>query len=629
MLVRGRGTSSIKARTARLAGAVRGFGVPARGRVGFGAKPRLIMTLGALDWLILGACLLFPFLVAARASGRAGESVGQYFLAGRELPWWLAGTSMVATTFAADTPLAVTGIVAEDGIAGNWIWWSAALGSMLSVLFFARLWRRAGILTDVAFVELRYSGRAAALLRGFRALYLGLPINCLVIGWVNLAMAKILSVTLGWDQLTAVFVGLALTGGYVSLGGLRGVVLTDLVQFALAVGGTIAVAVFALGAPGVGGVSGLVEQLPESTFRFLPAISVPETAADSTLALSLTAFIAYLGVQWWASWYPGQEPGGGGYLAQRMMSARDERHSVLATLWFTLAHYCVRPWPWTLAALAALVLYPDITDREAGYAMIMRDHLPPGWRGLVLGGFVAAFMSTMSTQLNWGTSYLVHDVYARFLRPAADDAHYVRVARLTTLGVMAASVGVTLYLDTVRQAWELILESGAGIGLVLILRWYWWRVNAWSEITAMVAPVVGLIWLSRYTSVTFPESLLYLVAWTTVWWLAVTWLTPPEPDATLVAFYRRVRPGGPGWARIATLAGAPAPELIRGQLLEWVAGVALVYATLFGIGSLILPGGWGVVLYLATALGCGLFLYRRFAMRGWATVTGVRTSTKP
>ena len=577
------------------------------------------MALTTLDWLILAVCLIFPFVVAARAARLAGTSLGQYFLAGRDLPWWLAGTSMVATTFAADTPLAVAGIVATDGIAGNWIWWSAALGSMLSVLFFARFWRRAGILTDVAFVELRYGGRPAALLRGFRALYLGLPVNCLIIGWVNLAMAKILNVTLGWDRLTAVFVGLALTGGYVSLSGLRGVVVADLVQFGLAMAGALAVAVYALGVPEVGGVAGLTEQLPESTFHFLPTLG-SDAAGGGTLTLSVTAFIAYLGVQWWASWYPGQEPGGGGYLAQRMMSARDERHSVLATLWFTLAHYCIRPWPWILAGLAAVVLYPDIADREAGYAMIIRDHLPAGWRGLVLGSFVAAFMSTMSTQLNWGTSYLVHDVYARFLRPGASDTHYVRVARITTLGVMAASAGVTLYLDTVRQAWELILESGAGIGLVLILRWYWWRVNAWSEIAAMVAPVVGVIWLSLFTSVVFPESLMYLVAWTTVCWLTVTWLTPPESERTLVAFYTRVRPGGPGWAHVAAAAGAPPPDPIRGQLLDWAAGVALVYGTLFGVGALVLRSGWAALPYLATAVACGLFLYRRLVSRGWSTV---------
>ena len=361
---------------------------------------------------------------------------------------------MVATTFAADTPLAVTGIVARDGVAGNWIWWNGALGSMLSVLFFARLWRRAGILTDVAFVEIRYHGRAARLLRGFRALYLGLPVNCMIIGWVNLAMAKILEVTLGWTRLTAVFAGLALTGAYVTVSGLRGVVLTDLIQFALAMTGALAVAYFALRAPEVGGLPGLGEQLPETTFLMLPAAGASASGAASTLSLSAAAFVAYLGVQWWASWYPGQEPGGGGYLAQRMMAARDERQATLATLWFTVAHYCVRPWPWVLAALAALILYPDVADREAGYALIVRDHLPAGWRGLVLGSLAAAFMSTMSTQLNWGASYLVHDVYARFVRPEADNAHYVRAARIATLCIMVLSAGVTLYLDS----------SPAGVG---------------------------------------------------------------------------------------------------------------------------------------------------------------------
>ena len=579
------------------------------------------MTLTTLDWCILGGFLVFPFLVALWSARRASQGLGQYFLAGRNLPWWLAGTSMVATTFAADTPLAVAGIVAQDGIAGNWIWWSGALGSMLSVLFFARLWRRAGILTDVAFVELRYSGRAAAWLRGFRALYLGLPVNCIIIGWVNLAMAKVLSITLGWDQLTAVFVGLALTGAYVSLAGLRGVVLTDLFQFALAMTGAVAVAVFAVRQPEVGGLAGLADRLPADTLRFVPSVSPDGGDLGGTLTLSLTAFVAYLGVQWWATWYPGQEPGGGGYLAQRMMSARDERHSVLATLWFTLAHYCLRPWPWVVAGLAALVLYPDLADPEAGYAMVIRDHLPVGWRGLVLGGFVAAYMSTMSTQLNWGASYLVHDVYARFVRPDADDAHYVGVARVTTLVVMVCSAGVTLYLDSVRQAWEFILEAGAGIGLVLILRWYWWRVNAWSEIAAMVAPALGYAWLTAYTSMAFPDTLIVLVAWTTVSWLLVTWMTAPEPDATLIAFYRRARPGGPGWNRVAHLSGAPPPDPIRGQLVEWLAGVTLIYATLFGVGALIIPGHRGGPLLLATAVATGWFLYRRIAKRGWASVT--------
>ncbi len=580
------------------------------------------MVLTPLDWLILAGFLLLPVAVALSVAGRARESLRQYFLAGGELPWWIAGTSMVATTFAADTPLAVTGIVARDGVAGNWIWWSGALGSMLSVLSFSRLWRRAGILTDVAFVEIRYHGRAARLLRGFRALYLGLPVNCMIIGWVNLAMAKILEVTLGWTRLTAVFAGLALTGAYVAVSGLRGVVMTDLIQFVLAMAGALAVAFFALRAPEVGGLAGLGERLPESTFLMLPALGEPAPSGASTLTLSVTAFVAYLGVQWWASWYPGQEPGGGGYLAQRMMSARDERHALLATFWFTLAHYCVRPWPWVLAALAALALYPDISDREAGYALIIRDHLPPGWRGLVLGGFVAAYMSTMSTQLNWGASYLVHDVYARFVRPDAGTAHYVRAARAATLGIMVLSAGVTLYLDSIRQAWELILEAGAGVGLVLILRWYWWRINAWSEIAAMVAPLVGHLALARFTSVAFPDSLLYLVAWTTACWLVVTRLTPPEPDATLAAFYRRVRPGGPGWARVAARIGEPPPAPIRGQLVDWLAGLGLIYGALLGTGALVLPAAPPAWPYLGTAIVSGVVLYRRLGAHGSVSADG-------
>ena len=373
------------------------------------------MPLSGLDWLAFAAVVGVPLAVGVFFYRRAGSSVQQFFLSGRDLPWWLSGTSMVATTFAADTPLAVTGIVAMSGIAGNWIWWNAALGTMLTVFFFARLWRRAGITTDVEFAELRYAGRPAAFLRGFRALYLGLPLNCLIIGWVNLALAKVLAVTLGWERLTAVFVGLAATGVYTSLSGLRGVVVSDIFLFVVATLGAWVLAYFALAATGVGGLDGLTRQLPAETFQLLPQIGAAPDGPQA-FALPLTAFIAFLGLQWWASWYPGQEPGGGGYLAQRMMSARDERHAQLATLWFAVAHYCLRPWPWILVALAALVLYPDLGDRESGYALVMRDHLPAGLRGLMIGGFFAAYMSTVSTQLNWGTSYLISDVYARFLR---------------------------------------------------------------------------------------------------------------------------------------------------------------------------------------------------------------------
>jgi solute:Na+ symporter, SSS family len=577
------------------------------------------MVLTALDWTIIATYFLISLAIGVYYSKRAGKSVGEYFLSGRDLPWWLAGTSMVATTFAADTPLAVAGFVARDGIAGNWIWWNAALGSMLTVFFFARLWRRAGIMTDVEFAELRYTGRPAAILRGFRALYLGWPINCVIIGWVNLAMAKILAVTMGWDRLTAVLVSLAITGFYSALSGLWGVVVTDFFQFAFAIAGTTALAWFALQAPGVGGISGLLEKLPSSTFEFVPRIGEADPAGVG-LALPLASFFAFVGVQWWASWYPGQEPGGGGYIAQRMMSARDERHSFFATLWFTVAHYCLRPWPWILVGLASLILYPGLADKEAGYVMVMRDFLPPGWRGVLIAAFFAAYMSTISTQLNWGTSYIVNDFYRRFVRTDGTEQHYVWVSRFATIVTMVLGAIVTFYLDSIRQAWEFVLESGAGIGLVLILRWYWWRVNAWSEIAAMVAPALGFFYLKAFTSIVFPYTLLYLVAWTTICWLVVTLATPPEPEAHLVSFYRRVRPGGPGWGPIARKAGGPPPEPIGGLVIDWVAGWVLIYAVLFGIGSAVLGSIVPALACFAVATVATFVIWRDLQRRGWKTI---------
>jgi Na+/proline symporter len=543
------------------------------------------MVLTALDWIIIVSYFLVSASIGVWYSSRGGRSVNDFFLTGRSLPWWLAGTSMVATTFAADTPLAVAGLVARNGIAGNWIWWSAAFGSMLTVFFFARLWRRAGIMTDVEFAELRYTGRPAAILRGFRALYLGLPINCVIMGWVNLAMAKVLSVTLGWDELTAVLISLAITGIYSALAGLWGVVVTDFVQFTFAMIGSLALAWFALQLPEIGGLGGLAAQVPAGALDFVPTFSTDLAANAALVALPLASFLTYVTVQWWASWYPGQEPGGGGYVAQRMMSAKDERHSLYATLWFTVAHYCLRPWPWIIVGLVSLVLYPTITDKEAGYAMVMRDHLPPGWRGLLLGAFFAAYMSTISSQLNWGTSYIVNDFYRRFVTRSASERHYVWIARLTTLALMALSGIVTFYLESIRQAWEFVLESGAGIGLVLILRWYWWRINAWSEIAAMVGAAIGYAALKLFTDLVFPYTLLAVVAWTTVCWVVVTLMTAAEPDEHLVRFYRRTRPDGPGWTRIAALAGEPTPGRLRGLLVDWAAGVVLVYATLFAVGN--------------------------------------------
>jgi solute:Na+ symporter, SSS family len=570
------------------------------------------MILTALDWFIIAAYFVVSATIGLAFSSRGGRSVSDYFLSGRALPWWLAGTSMVATTFAADTPLAVAGLVARNGIAGNWIWWSAAFGSMLTAFFFARLWRRAGILTDVEFAELRYAGKPAAILRGFRALYLGLPINCVIMGWVNLAMAKILSVTLGWDELTAVFISLAITGVYSALSGLWGVVVTDFVQFTFAMAGTTALAYFALQLPEIGGFDGLSQKLPAGTLDFLPTFAA-DTSAVTVIALPLASFLTYVTVQWWASWYPGQEPGGGGYIAQRMMSAKDERHSLLATLWFTIAHYCVRPWPWILVGLASMVLYPTIADKEAGYAMVIRDHLPPGWRGLLLGAFFAAYMSTISSQLNWGTSYIVNDFYRRFVQREASEQHYVWMARVTTLGLMIISGVVTFYLESIRQAWEFVLESGAGIGLVLILRWYWWRINAWSEISAMIAAALGYAVVKAFTALVFPYTLLAVVAWTTACWITVTLLTAPEPDAHLVSFYQKTHPDGPGWKRIAALAGAPPPGPLGSLFLQWGAGVVVVYAALFGIGHVLLGSMMTAITYFAFAVVGLLVLLRSTA----------------
>ena len=579
------------------------------------------MTLTTLDWAIIAIYFVVSAAIGVWYARRGGKDVNEFFLTGRSLPWWLAGTSMVATTFAADTPLAVAGLVARDGIAGNWIWWSAAFGSMLTVFFFARLWRRAGILTDVEFAELRYTGRPAAILRGFRALYLGLPINCVIIGWVNLAMAKILSVTLGWDQLTAVFVSLAITGLYSAISGLWGVVVTDFFQFIFAMTGSIALAWFALQLPAIGGLSGLIEKVPAGSLQFVPSFTVNDPgSAVALVGLPLATFLTYVTVQWWASWYPGQEPGGGGYVAQRMMSAKDERHSFFATLWFTVAHYCLRPWPWIIVGLVAMVLYPDITDKESGYVLVMRDHLPAGWRGFLLAAFFAAYMSTISTQLNWGTSYIVNDFYRRFVRRDASDKHYVWISRATTLALMVLSAIVTFYLESIRQAWEFVLESGAGIGLVLILRWYWWRINAWSEIAAMVGAAVGYAALKLFTTLAFPYTLLAVVGWTTVCWLVVTFMTPPEPEAHLVAFYQRTRPDGPGWRHVAARAGGPPPAPLAGLLIDWLAGVLLVYAVLFGVGTALLGSGMVALLYLVVAALAALVISRDLSRRGWKSL---------
>jgi Na+/proline symporter len=576
--------------------------------------------LQTIDWVIIGLYFLLSASIGVYFTRRAGSSIQEFFLSGRNLPWWLAGTSMVATTFAADTPLAVTELVAKNGIAGNWLWWNFVFGGVLTVFFFARLWRRAGILTDVEFVELRYSGRPAAFLRGFRALYLGLFINTIIIGWVNLAMASVLEGMFGippGQVMIYVALSLGLTAVYSALSGLWGVAVTDAFQFVLAMTGTIVLAVFVLDLPQIGGLAGLVDKVPDWALSFFPAIS--ESAQQNStgaLTLSAGAFFAFVGIQWWACWYPGAEPGGGGYVAQRMMSAKDERHSLFATLWFTVAHYCVRPWPWIIVGLATLVLYPELgpDEKRLGYVYAMRDFLPEGVKGMLVAAFFAAYMSTISTQLNWGTSYIINDFYRRFARPDAGERHLVAVSRIATLAMMALSLYVTSILDTISGAWAFLIEAGAGLGLVLILRWFWWRINAWSEIAAMVTPLAVYGWLYIATPIRFPETLYTIVAVTTVSWVVVTLLTKPTEAETLARFYGRVHPGGPGWRALSERYPDVKADRGYGHLLrDWVCGVILVYSVLFGVGQIILQKAGQGLLYLAVAAAAAGVIWRDLA----------------
>lgn len=599
------------------------------------------MALATLDWLLIGAYFIFSFGIAIYYFRRAGKDTSEFFLTGRNMPWWLAGTSMVATTFAADTPLAVTELVAQSGIAGNWLWWNFAFGGMLTVFFFARLWRRSGVLTDVEFVELRYDGKAAAWLRGIKAIYFGLLLNCIIIGWVALAMETVIDVlipelilfgqtsfnVLGAEisaSLAVVAAMVVVVAVYSLLSGLWGVVVTDAFQFVIAIGGSIILAIFVLDLPEVGGMSGLMEQLPDSTFRILPTIG-GAVEGGAVLALSVASFVAYIGVQWWSSWYPGNEPGGGGYIAQRMMSAKDEKHSLFATLWFTIAHYCLRPWPWIIVALAALVLYPGLEDPREGFVLVMRDVLPTGFLGLMFAAFLAAFMSTLSTQLNWGTSYLVNDFWRRFIKRDADEKHYVMVSRVLTFVLAIIAIFITANLGSISEAWGLVLTASAGLGLVLILRWYWWRVNAWSELVATVSPIALLIValiLGAFDievpglQAEFPVNLFSVTAFTTVVWVIATFITRPTNAAVLDEFYRRIHPGGPGWNPVAARNPDVRPDTGLGTLLiAWIVGVALVYSTLFGVGYFLMDRTGPMLLCLVIAVSSATYLWWDIAKR--------------
>jgi len=598
------------------------------------------MTLTAIDWIVIALYFVVSLAIGVAYSRRAGKSTGEFFLSGRALPWWLAGTSMVATTFAADTPLAVTELVAKNGIAGNWLWWNMVFGGVLATFFFARLWRRAGILTDCEFVAIRYGGAAGSFLRGFRAVYIGIFMNIIVIGWVNLAMVKILSVVfpdalffgresfdvLGFhftSHLVIVAFLMLLVAGYSALSGLWGVSVTDAFQFVLAMGGCIVLAVLALRHPAIGGIAGLKAKLPEWVFQFTPRVQGSEPASQSSgglLQMTVLAFVTYLGVQWWASWYPGSEPGGGGYVAQRMMSSKNEKHALLASLWFNIANYAVRPWPWVIVALCSMVMFPelDASQKGKGFVMMIGQVLPTGLVGLLVAAFLAAYMSTIATQLNWGCSYIINDLYRPFIRPGADEKYYVGVSRITTVALMVLSLVVTAMLETITGAWQFILECSAGIGLVLILRWFWWRINAWSEIVALVAPFAIYPFVKYQLQVEFPQSLLIIVAGSTVAWLAATFLTPPTSEEVLMAFYRRVHPGGILWKPIADkLPDVKSDTGYWGLLADWLAGVAMVMLCLFGAGKLIFGQTTTGLLLFGGAVALGVLIYRRLSRLTW------------
>ncbi len=587
------------------------------------------MTLTAIDWAIIAAYFLVTTVVGLIFTKRGGESLDEYFLSGRSVPWWLAGASMVATTFAADTPLVVTGLVASRGVAGNWLWWSMVMSGMLTVFFFARLWRRANVLTDVEFAEVRYGGKGASFLRGFRAIYLAIPINLIILGWVTRAMIKVLTISLGVSPYVAVGICFVITVVYSTAAGLRAVLWTDLVQFIIMMSAVILLAFFVVDAVGGMGAlkTGVIAHFgSEAAAIGVMPVSVTSEGLTAYAWMPLLTLAVFLSVQWWAAWYPGAEPGGGGYIAQRIFSAKSERDGVLATLFFQVAHYALRPWPWIITGLATVILYPNATDKEATYVQAFVDYLPSPWRGLLLAGFAAAYMSTVATHLNWGASYLVNDVYKRFYKPGQSEAHYVKVARLATVFIFVASIAVTSQLSSVEQAWKFLLAMGAGTGLVLILRWYWWRINAWSEISAMVASLITSLIAFQTIPQRFAAGdpnadatiMLVTVAVSTVVWVSVTYLTAPEPDSVLEPFYRRVRPGGAGWSRISQQTGFGREGIAGGALAwtNWIAGVVAVYATLFGIGKLIFGDFVPGMIMLAIAAGAFAWIAKSFRQDG-------------
>jgi|TARA_B100000287_G_scaffold198108_1_gene187242 SSS family solute:Na+ symporter len=569
------------------------------------------MTLSTLDWIIVFSYFALSLFIGIKASKKAGKDTKSFFLAGRNMPWWLLGVSMVATTFSTDTPNLVTDLVRQNGVSGNWGWWAFLLTGMLTVFVYAKLWHRSGVLTDIEFYELRYSGKAAAFLRGFRALYLGLVFNVLVMGAVSLAAIKFGEIVLGWPGWLTLTVACSITLAYSTLGGLKAVIITDFVQFALAMIGSIWAMLYILSLDQIGGLSNLlIDNNVVDKLALIPDLSNPD--------VWVPVLLVPLAVQWWASYYPGSEPGGGGYIAQRMFSAKDEQNAVSATLFFNIAHYALRPWPWILIALSSLVIYPELSDLQTAFPNLPPDKLghdvaypamltllPNGLLGLVAASLIAAFMSTMSTQLNLGASYLVNDFYHRFISPDASEKQLVSMGRLFTIISIILGSGLGLLLTSAGQAFNLLLMIGAGTGMIYILRWFWWRINAYTEIVAMISSLIIALYFNFINqSYENWEKIVFGSLLTTIVWIAATYFTPPDDDKTLRRFVKKVNPGGPGWAKFPN-SEANEPWPVPNGILCMILGCISIYSILLGVGQLIYGNniGFGLIgLSLASAI---------------------------
>jgi len=551
------------------------------------------LKLTTLDWSIISFYFLGTILVGIWAAKSSDKSVRSYFLAGQNMPWWLIGISMVATTFSTDTPNLVTDLVRQNGVSGNWTWWAFLITGMLTVFVYARLWRRSNILTDIEFYELRYSGKAAAFLRGFRALYLGLIFNVLVMGAVSLAAVKFGEIILGWPGWLTLLISCSITLLYSSIGGLRAVIITDFIQFFLAMLGSVWATVYIVNLPQIGGISNLVlHQNTISKLSIFPDFKDPD--------IWVPVFMIPLSVQWWASYYPGSEPGGGGYIAQRMLSAKNEKHAVGATLLFNIAHYAIRPWPWILIALSSLIIFPELSDIQKAFPSLSDDKLghdvaypamlsllPPGLLGLVAASLIAAFMSTMSTQLNLGASYIVNDFYYRFINPKASDEKLVKVGRLFTIISVILGASLGLILKSAGQAFTLLLMIGSGTGLIYILRWFWWRINAYTEIIAMISSlIIACIFNFSELGIDNWQKIVLGSLLTSLIWILATFLTPPDDDQTLKNFVNKINPGGPGWKKYSTLKSETSSSISRGVLSMFL-GCIVVYGALIGTGQLL------------------------------------------